>query len=71
MMVLPVVNRIEEGWQSGRVLRLNIAYPFVQEYSEKVAVERTPTFILFDAEGEEIGRWVGVAPDWEELPSDW
>ena len=70
MMVMPVVNRIADEWENGRVLRLNVSFEFIQVYASQVGVEQTPTFILFDAQGEEMQRWVGSAPDWDELPGN-
>ena len=36
--------------------------------ARELGVERTPTFILFDTSGGEVGRWVGSPPAQEELP---
>jgi hypothetical protein len=64
------VSRLEESWKSGRVLRLNLRFgeDVNQQFSKEMKVERTPTWILFDAEGTEIGRWVDNLPTVEELP---
>lgn len=62
------MDRISAKWESGRVLQLNMSYPVVQDYASQLNVERTPTFILFDRQGQEMQRWVGSPPDLDELP---
>jgi hypothetical protein len=62
------VSSLEEQWRAGRVLRLNITFnQVVQEYARSLGVESTPTFLLFDAQGQEAKRWVGKAPELDEL----
>jgi hypothetical protein len=39
-----------------------------KQYAEQAGVETTPTFILFDASGRELRRWVGEAPGLGDLP---
>ncbi len=68
MIVIPVVNRIAEDWTAGRVVRLNLITDINKAIAEKLEVTDTPTFILFDAQGNELERWVRDAPPLEELP---
>ncbi len=57
-----------QQWKSGRVLRLNITWSqAVKDYAYVIGVERTPTFILYDAQGEVLKRWIGKAPELDEL----
>lgn len=56
-------------WLAGRVLRLNVILAVNQQYAEQLGVTTTPTFILFDAAGNEQQRWVGEAPELTELPN--
>ena len=62
------MNRIEEEWTSGRVLRLNVSSEIVKMYADSLEIKYTPTFILFDAKGREMKRWVGTAPKLTDLP---
>jgi thioredoxin-related protein len=57
----PIVDGIERDF-AGRlvVLRVNIQEPLGRELQAAYQVEFTPTFILFDAEGEQIGKFVGA-----------
>ena len=70
---------MEAEWKAGRVLRLNMVIGRrgfaasdgpgpVDDMARELGVERTPTFILFDASGDEVGRWVDSPPTREELP---
>ena len=63
------MSRLNETWSTGRILRLNLLWGEVnQQFSKEMKVERTPTWILFDAEGNEVDRWVDNLPSLEELP---
>jgi hypothetical protein len=62
------VNRLEEDWVNGRIIRLNTIDQINKAYADSIGVETTPTFILFDASGKEQQRWVSTAPTLEELP---
>lgn len=68
MIVIPAVGRITETWTAGRTLRLNLAIEANKDFAESLKVTDTPTFILFDASGEEQQRWVHDAPIVAELP---
>lgn len=41
--------------------------PAIRQFAYEVGFEATPTFILFDAQGNELRRWVGRAPGLAEL----
>jgi hypothetical protein len=62
------VSRVIEEWKGGRVLRLSLSSTVNQEYAKSIGAERTPTFVLFDAQGREVKRWVDAAPSPGELP---
>ncbi len=64
---MSAVSGISEAWPSGRVLRLNLSAEANRRYAERLGVTTTPTFILFDTDGREKRRWVGVAPHPEQL----
>ena len=42
------------------VLRVNIQEPIGRELKETYEVEFTPTFILFDETGNQLGKFVGA-----------
>lgn len=58
---------LEREWQDGRVLRLEFTDPGVQAFGSKVGFQVTPTFILYNGQGQEVQRWVGAVPALEEL----
>jgi thioredoxin-related protein len=63
------VSRLTETWKLGRVLRLNLPFAEANKaFAGELGVEGTPTFVLFDASGQELRRWAGKAPAVEELP---
>lgn len=49
------------------MVTLDVMDPQIRQFGAEVGFEVTPTFILFDAQGEEVQRWVGRAPNLEEL----
>lgn len=63
----PIVDGLEHDWEAGRVLRLEFTEPAVRAFGEQVGFEITPTFILYDGNGQEIKRWVGSPPGLDEL----
>ena len=63
----PVVDELEREWQEGQVLRLEFSEPAVQAFGSKVGFQVTPTFILYDGQGQEVQRWAGTVPALEEL----
>lgn len=62
------MQRLDEEWTAGAVVTLDVMDGQIREYGDSVGFEVTPTFILFDAAGNELQRWVGRAPALRELP---
>ena len=63
----PLVQRLQRDWNEGRVVTLDIMQPQIRQFAYEVDFEATPTFILFDAQGSEVKRWIGRAPSLAEL----
>ena len=65
----PAVDRLEEK-ESDRlkVIRVNVQDPSGRELGEHFGMTFTPTFILFDPQGAETWRTVGML-DGEEVSS--
>ncbi len=63
----PLVQRLERAWTTGQIVTLDVIDPQIRQFGYEVGFEVTPTFILFDAQGTELQRWVGRAPGLEEL----
>jgi hypothetical protein len=63
----PIVDGLERDWEAGRVVRLEFTEPAVRVFGEQVGFETTPTFILYDGQGQEVRRWVGSPPGLDEL----
>jgi len=61
------VQRLDEEWSAGQIVTLDVMDAAIREFGDQVGFEVTPTFILYDAAGNEINRWVGRAPGLEEL----
>jgi DTW domain-containing protein YfiP len=59
---------LAETWTVGRIIRLNTIAEVNRQYAESLGVKDTPTFILFDATGQEQQRWLKEAPSLAELP---
>lgn len=57
----PAVDRLEE-WETDRlkVIRVNVQDPSGRELGERFGLTFTPTFILFDPQGAEAWRTVGL-----------
>ncbi len=64
----PLVQRLERDWTAGQVVTLDVMDPQIRQYGAQVGFEVTPTFILFDAQGQELQRWIGRVPSLIELP---
>jgi hypothetical protein len=64
----PIVDGLERDWQAGRLLRLEFTEPAVRTFGQRIGFEMTPTFILYDGQGQELQRWVGSPPSLGELP---
>jgi len=63
------VSRLTDEWKNGRIIRVNLTFSKVnKEYAERLNVNVTPTFILFDSEGKYMGRWTSKVPTVGELP---
>ncbi|HJZ91711.1 MAG TPA: hypothetical protein VKE40_12625 [Gemmataceae bacterium] len=63
------MSRLTESWKGGRIVRVNLTFAAEsKKYAEQIGVVQTPTFVLFDANGNEQGRWVGHPPEVGELP---
>ncbi len=63
----PLVQRLEQEWTAGQFVTLDVMDPQIRAFGYEVGFEVTPTFILFDAQGREVQRWVGRAPSLDEL----
>ncbi len=65
MRAEPIVNGLEREWAgSVQVVQVNIQVGANQALIERLGARFTPTFVLFDAGGEEVWRSVGaIAPD--------
>ena len=63
----PLVKRLDEDWTAGKIVTLDVMDPQIREFGDEVGFEVTPTFILFDAMGNELRRWVGRAPAVDDL----
>jgi hypothetical protein len=64
----PLVQRLQREWTTGQVVTLDAMKPEIRQFGYEVGFEVTPTFILFDSEGNEMQRWIGRAPRLDELP---
>ena len=61
MAAKPIVDGIEQEHASSlRVIRLNVQEPAARALAEQFDFRFTPTFILFDLDGNEVQRWVGA-----------
>ena len=66
MAAKPIVDGIEnEHAASLEVIKLNVQDPAAKALAEEFGFRYTPTFILFDPEGNEIRRWVGAVDSGE------
>jgi len=65
MAMRPVVDGIEREWQGRlKVVRLDIQGATGLALSRELGAVYTPTFILYDAQGQELLRSVGsLTPD--------
>lgn len=54
------MDRLEqEKGERLQVIRLNIMEPVGREMGRRLGFRVTPTFIVFDAQGREVGRSIG------------
>ena len=57
----PIVNGLEEEMgEELTVLRVDIFSPGGDELKQRYSVRTTPTFVLFDGNGEEVFRQIGT-----------
>jgi hypothetical protein len=57
----PVVDRLEEELKDKLVvIRVNVQEDAGRSLAHSLGFEYTPTFILFDAQGQELWRQVGA-----------
>ncbi len=63
----PLVQRLEQDWTDGQVITLDVMDLQIRQFGYEIGFEVTPTFILFNAQGKELQRWVGRAPGLDEL----
>ncbi|MFN2222421.1 MAG: thioredoxin family protein [Chloroflexota bacterium] len=65
MRAEPIVNGLEREWAgSVQVIQINIQDRANRAMVERLGARFTPTFVLFDAAGEEVWRSVGsINPD--------
>ena len=56
------MDRLQSGWKTGRVLRVDILTPIGREFARRHDFTGTPTFLLFDGAGTEIKRWQQPPP---------
>jgi thioredoxin-related protein len=60
MRAEPIVNGLKEEWAgSVQVLQVNIHDRENRALTERLHAQFTPTFVLFDATGQEVWRSVG------------
>ena len=65
MRAEPIVNGLEREWAgSVQVIQINIQDRANRAMVERLGARFTPTFVLFEAAGEEVWRSVGsINPD--------
>lgn len=74
MSARPFLDRIEEQHPELTVVRINIQNPAASGLLDEYGFQYTPTFIMFDPEGEELWRTpLAIDPEWvdetlESLP---
>ncbi len=60
MRAEPIVNGLEREWAgSVQVVQINIQSDANRDMVERLNARFTPTFVLFDARGQEVWRSVG------------
>lgn len=66
----PVVDGLERDWAAGQVIRLDVTTPVGRAFGARHGFKFTPTFILFDGDGIEVGRWQGRPPTLQNLAGE-
>ena len=67
MAAKPIVDRLEQDWTTGQIVRVDILTPVGREFANRHDFQGTPTFVLFDDAGNEVQRWRGRPPELSEL----
>jgi thioredoxin-related protein len=63
------VSSLEGQWKNGRIIQVNLTFSTAsKEFADRLNVQSTPTFILFDSNGDEQRRWTSTVPKLGELP---
>ena len=70
MTARPIVDRLEQDWTTGQIVRVDILTPVGREFADQHAFQGTPTFVLFDGTGNEVRRWRGRPPELKDLMSN-
>jgi hypothetical protein len=53
----PTVDGLQRSWTAGQVIRVDILTPIGREFADRHGFDGTPTFVLFNGAGREVGRW--------------
>ena len=61
------MDRLKTDWKTGQILRVDVLTPVGREFANLHGFEGTPTFVLFDAAGNEVARWRGQPPELKDL----
>ena len=61
------MDGLEREWTAGHVIRVNVLTPGGRAFAERHGFQATPTFVLFDDQGNQVRRWVGRPPQLSEL----
>ena len=61
------MDRLKTDWKTGQILRVDVLRSVGREFANLHGFEGTPTFVLFDAAGNEVARWRGQPPELREL----
>jgi thioredoxin-related protein len=70
MAAKPIVDRLEQDWTTGQIVRVDVLSSVGREFANRHDFQGTPTFVLFDGAGNEVQRWRGRPPELEELTSN-
>jgi thioredoxin-related protein len=63
----PVVDGLEREWKAGHVIRVDVLSSVGREFGSRHGFRATPTFVLFDSQGNKVNWWVGRPPLLSEL----
>ena len=63
------MSSLESQWKNGRIIQVNLTFSTAsKDFADRLGVVATPTFILFDTDGNEQRRWTSAVPKLGELP---